>query len=231
MFLAEDLFEENNTIYYVTPISSEMLINQRDLSDDDSVPAMPQNVSPRSFSTPPEPAEIGYGYESGVGNKKKKIAIIATIIALLIAAGIATYVLMPRDNERVADIQASRESTAELNNNDVVGDEARDRVAKDVAEINKGLPSELNDHISMVSAIYDKDQNLLTITYEVTNISDLNEQKENIRIGMLKGLKSNDNTGKHFREALITVKECFRMNGTTIDQFVLTPEDYSKIKI
>lgn len=227
-----DLFEENNTIYYVTPISSEMLINQRDLTDDDSVHAVPHNVKPRSLSTPPEPAEIGYGYESDDGNKKKKrIAIIASIIAVLIAVGAATYVLMPLGNDRVAHAQESIESTAELNNDDVIGNEARDRVAKDVAEINKSLPSELNDHISMVSAIYDKDQNVLTITYEVTNSSDLKEQKDNIRTGMLNGLKSNDNTGKHFREALITVKECFRMNGTTIDQFVLTPEDYSKIKI
>lgn len=227
-----DLFEENNTIYYVTPISSEMLINQRDHSDDDSVPTMPHNVLPRALSTPPEPAEIGYGYEYGDGNKKKKkIAIIASIITLLILAGIATYVLMPRGDESVANAQESIESTAEVNNDDVIGNEARDRVAEDVAEINKGLPSELNDHISMVSAIYDKKQNVLTITYEVTNSSDLKAQKDNIRIGMLNGLKSNDNTGKHFREALITVKECFRMNGTTIDQFVLTPEDYSKIKI
>jgi len=44
-------------------------------------------------------------------------------------------------------------------------------------------------------------------------------------------LKSNDGTGRHFREALITVKEYFKMNGTVVDQFVLTPEDYSKIKI
>ena len=45
------------------------------------------------------------------------------------------------------------------------------------------------------------------------------------------GLKSNDGTGRHFREALITVKEYFKMTGTVLDQFVLTPEDYSKIKI
>ena len=226
-----DLFEENNTVYYVTPISSEMM-NQRDLPDDDSVPIMSHNVSPRSLSTPPEPAEIGYGYESNDGNKKKKrIAIIASIIGLLIAAGVATYFLMPWSSDGDADAQESIESTAELNNNEVNGNEARDRVAKDVEEINKNLPNQLNDHISMVSAVYDKEQNELTITYEVTNSADLKEQKENIRIGMLNGLKSNDNTGKHFREALITVKELFKMNGTTIDQFVLTPEDYSKIKI
>lgn len=83
----------------------------------------------------------------------------------------------------------------------------------------------------MKSASYDMDSNVLSITYEVTDKSDLESQKEDIKKGMLDGLKSNDGTGRHFREALITVKEYFKMNGTVVDQFVLTPEDYSKIKI
>ena len=219
-----DIFEENNTIYYVMPLLSASSADQREMQ------GVPQMVSPRSMSTPPEPAEVAYGYSTDNSSKRKKrVTIIASILGLLTAAGVALYVFNPWGRTQTNVVDST--DTTELTDTTVTGNEARERVVNDVAEINKNLPNALNDHMTMVSAIYDREQNVLTITYEVTNSTDLKEQKENIRTGMLNGLKSNDNTGKHFREALITVKECFMMNGSIIDQFVLTPEDYSRIRI
>ena len=225
-----DIFEENNTVYYVTPISSGTPSDHR--SEYHNVPAMPANEQPRVTVTPPEPAEVGYGYENS-NNGKKKAWLIAALAGLLIAGGAALYFLLPRGEETVEVGEEVTEAVTEEPSDatNTISEEARDQVAKDVEEINNNLPNAVNDHIIMKSAVYDKESNVLSITYDVTNNSDLQEQKENIRKGMLNGLKSNDNTGKHFREALITVKEYFKMNGTIIDQFVLTPEDYSKIKI
>ena len=223
-----DIFEENDTIYYVSPIKE----GQAPIRSEDNVQVMPPQVRQqpeRTFDLTPTEANYGYDQEN---KSKKKIWLFAAIGLALIATVVALFMLLGNhgngdDNSVVAD-------TTQVNSGETIDsatNSAREQVAKDVAEINKNLPNALNDHIIMKTATYDKESNVLSITYDVTDMTDLAKQKEDIRTGMLSGLKSNDGTGRHFREALITVKEFFKMNGTTIDQFVLTPEDYSKIKI
>ena len=222
-----DIFEENGTIYYVSPLKEGQYNENRPPVSHGDVPKMPQSQVNQPVRTyDPTPDEVSYGYDADKTNKKKYwlIALVGFVIALIVSFG----GFMNRDSgEQLEPIQ---ESAAEAQV-DPLANGAREQVAKDVEEINKNLPNVLNDHLTMKSASYDMDSNVLSITYEVTDKSDLESQKENIKKGMLDGLKSNAGTGRHFREALITVKEYFKMNGTVVDQFVLTPEDYSKIKI
>lgn len=223
-----DIFEENGTIYYVSPFKEGQYSENRPPISYGDVPAMHQpqvNQPVRTYD--PTPDEVSYGYDAEKTGKKK-YWLIAAIALALIAAGAALYGLMNKGSGEQSE--STTESVAEAQV-DPVANEAREQVAKDVEEINKNLPNMLNEHLTMKSATYDMESNVLSITYEVTDKSDLESQKENIKKGMLDGLKSNAGTGRHFREALITVKEYFKMNGSVVDQFVLTPEDYSKIKI
>ena len=223
-----DIFEENGTIYYVSPLKEGQFSENRPPISQGDVPAMPRSQVNQPVRTyDPTPDEVSYGYDADTSSKKKYWLIAAIAIAL-IAAGAALYGIMNKGGDE--QIEPNQESVAEAQV-DPIANEARQQVAKDVEEINKNLPNVLNDDLTMKSASYDMDSNVLSITYEVTDKSDLESQKEDIKKGMLDGLKSNDGTGRHFREALITVKEYFKMNGTVVDQFVLTPEDYSKIKI
>ena len=223
-----DIFEENGTIYYVSPLKEGQYSENRPSISRGDVPVMPQpqvNQPIRTYD--PTPDEVSYGYDTEKTGKKK-YWLIAAIALALIAAGAALYGYMNRDGGEQPEPIPESVAEAQV---DPLANEARAQVAKDVEEINKNLPNVLNEYLTMKSASYDMESNVLSITYEVTDKSDLESQKENIKKGMLDGLKSNAGTGRHFREALITVKEYFKMNGTVVDQFVLTPEDYSKIKI
>jgi len=222
-----DIFEENGTIYYVSQLKEDQYEGRQPISNAD-VPVMPRSQGGQPSRTfDPTPDEVSYGYDSEESGKKKYWLIAAVVLAL-IGVGAALYAFMNKGNGESAPTTQETVAEAQV---EPQTNEAREQVAADVKEINSNLPNVLNEHITMKSAVYDKDSNVLTITYEVTDKSDLDSQKENIRKGMLDGLKGNEGTGRHFREALITVKELFKMNGTTVDQFVLTPEDYSKIKI
>lgn len=228
-----DIFEENGTIYYVAPIKEGRITTGQPAVNNDAVPKMPpqpvrkQAQPMRSMDT--QPAEVGYGYENE--DKRKKRSLLYALLALaVIAIGVAAFLFLNKGSSDSEFTQDTTDPVPEMRV-DSTDNAARNQVAKDVADINKNLPNALNNHIIMESAEYDKDKNVLTITYKVTDKTDLAKQKDEIREGMLSGLKSNDGTGRHFREALITVREYFKMNGVTVDQFELTPEDYSKIKI
>ena len=85
-----DIFEENGTIYYVSPLKEGQYNENRPPVSHGDVPKMPQSQVNQPVRTyDPTPDEVSYGYDADKTNKKKYwlIALVGFVIALIVSFG------------------------------------------------------------------------------------------------------------------------------------------------